>query len=76
MRIKILVDRGIYKAGAVIDTPYRHAEQWVNSGFAEYVPIEVKAAAPKKEKPAGKPPKKRKAPKEPKVVAVVDEDAE
>lgn len=50
MKIVILEDRGIYKEGDIVNSPYRHALQWVMSGYAEYADGR-EAPKPKKEEP-------------------------
>ena len=57
MQIRILKDRGIYKAGQEVDLTTAHAEQWVNSGFAEFVAQE-RPAKKEAKKPAEKKVKK------------------
>ncbi len=65
MKILILEDRGIYVEEQEVEMPYPQAQQWVNSGYAEFVPVvqksKAKAAEPKKAEP-----KKAKAKEEPK----------
>ena len=62
MQIRILEARGIYKEGQEVDLTTAHAEQWVNSGFAEFVVLggRIKKAAihPPAKKPAEKKKKK------------------
>ncbi len=73
MQIRILEARGIYKEGQEVDLTTAHAEQWVNSGFAEFVVQERPAKKPAEKKPVAKKVEPKKvAPK--KVAVEVTED--
>ncbi len=49
MNVVILEDRGIYKKGQEVEMDRAQGEQWINGGFAEYVPPVAKKAKPKPE---------------------------
>ncbi len=51
MKTLILKDRGIYVKGAEVEMSYPQAQQWCNSGYAEFAPVEQKAAAKPKAEP-------------------------